>query len=321
MIRDSQSRKWQITINNPIEKGYTHEKIKQIIEEIKPIVYWCMSDEIGENETFHTHLYIACSSGVRFSTIKNKFDGGHFEMAQGTSQQNRDYIFKQGEKWGKDKKKETNLKDSHEEQGELPLERPGTRNDLNDLYDMIRDNMTNAEIIRLHPQYMFQIDRIERARQTIKEEEFSNTYRQLEVVYIHGPTGTGKTRSVMEVFGYSNVYRVTDYEHPFDSYKQQDVVIFEEFRSSLKIADMLNYLDGYPLELPARYANKVACYTKVYIITNIPLERQYKTVQDDAPETWAAFKRRIPNNNIVYFGDGKTEDEWIQEDLPFPIEA
>ncbi len=32
--------------------------------------------------------------------------------------------------------------------------------------------------------------------------------------------------------------------------KGQDVIVFEEFRSSLKIQDMLNYLDGYPCELP-----------------------------------------------------------------------
>ena len=97
----------------------------------------------------------------------------------------------------------------------------------------------------------------------------------------------------MEDYGYDKVFRVTNYEHPFDSYKSEDVIVFEEFRSSLKIEDMLNYLDGYPLRLPCRYADKVACYTKVYIITNIPLEEQYPSVQQNHPETWAAFLRRI----------------------------
>ena len=69
--------------------------------------------------------------------------------------------------------------------------------------------------------------------------------------------------------------------------------MFEEFRSNLLVGDMLNYLDGYPVELPCRYANKVACYTNVYIISNIPLEQQYPNVQTDSPETWAAFRRRI----------------------------
>ena len=75
----------------------------------------------------------------------------------------------------------------------------------------------------------------------------------------------------MEKYGYSNVFRVTDYIHPFDSSKNHSVIIFEEFRSSLKIQDMLNYLDGYPCELSARYNNKTACYLEVYIISNILL--------------------------------------------------
>ena len=43
-------------------------------------------------------------------------------------------------------------------------------------------------------------------------------------------------------YGYSNVYQVTNYEHPFDGYQGQNVIIFEEFRSSLKIDDMLKFL-------------------------------------------------------------------------------
>lgn len=35
-----------------------------------------------------------------------------------------------------------------------------------------------------------------------------------------------------------------------------------------------NILDGYPLELPCRYANKQACYTEVYLVSNLPLERR-----------------------------------------------
>ena len=115
----------------------------------------------------------------------------------------------------------------------------------------------------------------------------------MHTVYIWGETGAGKTRSIMEQHGYSKVYRVTDYAHPFDNYKGQDVILFEEFRSSLPLAAMLNYLDGYPVELPCRYANKVAIYTKVYLVSNIPLDEQYRNIQKDEPESWKAFNRRI----------------------------
>jgi hypothetical protein len=213
-------------------------------------------------------------------------------MCNGTSQQNRDYVRKEG-KWEKDKKKETNLIDTFEEFGEMPIERQGARNDLSDLYDLIKSGYSNYEIITENTQYMFSVDKIERARQIIKEEEFKNKFRDLDVTYIYGSTGTGKTRGIMEKYGYENIYRVTDYKNPFDGYKGQDVLVFEEFRNSLKIQDMLNYLDGYPLVLPCRYSNKIACFTKVYIVTNMSLAEQYLSIQEEHLETWLAFKRRI----------------------------
>lgn len=316
-MKDTRSRKWQITINNPKEKGFDHERIKEQLGTFKSCVYWCMSDEIGETGTYHTHIFMACSDAVRFSTIKKKFERAHFEMAKGTSKENRDYIFKEG-KWEKDKKKETNLPETHEEFGDMPVERQGQRNDLIDLYDMIKQGLSNFDIIEENPAYMMHIDKIERARQIVKEEKFKNVLRDLEVTYIWGDTGTGKTRSVMDHYGYENVYRITDYDHPFDSYKGQDVVIFEEFRSSLKIQEMLNYLDRYPLELPCRYLNKIACYTKVYIISNIPLTCQYDLIQQCYPETWEAFCRRI--YNIQHFTrEQPVEDEKIEgfEQLSF----
>lgn len=314
-MKDSRSRKWQITINNPQEKGFTHEKIKELIKEFKSLVYWCMSDEVGENGTYHTHLYLHNSNALRFSTLKKRFEGAHFEMASGTASQNKDYVFKEG-KWLDDKKADTNLRDTHEEGGDVPIERQGQRNDLIDLYDMIKAGFDNYSIIEENPNFMFDIDKIERARQVVKENEYRKTFRNLHVTYVYGRTKTGKTRSVMEKYGYENVYRVTDYDHPFDGYKGQDVLVFEEFRSSLKVQDMLNYLDGYPLELPCRYANKVACFTKVYIITNISLNDQYSSVQRYQGETWQALLRRI--NEVKVFNSSEDvkiydTDEYVQK--------
>lgn len=300
---DVRSRKWLITINNPIEKGYTHEILRGLIAETKQCVYWCMSDETGlDTGTYHTHVYLACSSAVRFSVLFKRFEGAHFDVARGTSEDNRNYVFKIG-KWANDKKVETNHQDTHEEDGEMPIERQGARNDLTDLYDMVKQGLSDFEILEIAPQFMLHMDKIERCRQTVMEEKFKTTWRDLHVTYIYGETGSGKTRSVMDKYGYDKVFRVTDYEHPFDGYKSQSVIVFEEFRSNLRIGDMLNYLDGYPVELRCRYANKVACFTDVFIISNISLRDQYRDVQRQQCETWDAFLRRI--HEVQIFKGGK----------------
>lgn len=63
----------------------------------------------------------------------------------------------------------------------------------------------------------------------------------------------------------------------------------------------MNYLDGYPLKLEARYSDKTACYTKLYIISNISLEEQYPNIRDEQREVWKAFLRRI--KRVIYFKD------------------
>ena len=60
--------------------------------------------------------------------------------------------------------------------------------------------------------------------------------------------------------------------------------------------------------LAARYSDKVACYTKVIITSNLPLSAQYVMEQHQKPETYKAFLRRInfveefmPNGTVKRF--------------------
>lgn len=302
------SRKWQITLNNPQPKGYTHEKIKAELHALKSLKYYCMSDKIGN--THHTHIYVCFSSPVRFSTLKNHFPQAHLEKAYGSSNENKDYIFKDG-KWVNDKKKETNLADTHEEWGTLPEERQGARNDYAELYELIQEGKSNFAIIDEKPDFINQLERIDRVRQIVQEEAFKEIFRNLNVSYFYGETGSGKTRSVMEKFGYSNVYRITNYKNPFDQYQGQDVIVFEEFQSSIPINQMLIYLDGYPVALPCRYADKIACYTKVYILSNIDIREQYTDIQHHNHETWKAFLRRI--NTIKVFTQNDIKEYTVKD--------
>lgn len=312
MEKDTRSRKWQITINNPVDKGFTHDKLKELLGSYTGIKYWCMCDEIGgKTSTYHTHIFIYVPNTIRFSSIKNKFEGAHIEMARGTCEQNYQYIRKEG-KWEKDAKKETNLIDTFEDWGEMPIERQGARNDIEDMYAMIKQGMTISEIIEEDPNLCTRIDTIKKARSVYLQGLYKNKRRlDLEVHYVCGKTGKGKTRSIMDKYGDENVYRVTNYKNPFDMYECQKVIVFEEFRSSIMISDMLNYLDVYPLSLPARFTDQVACYNVVYIVTNWELEMQYSNVQSTDKETWNAFLRRI--NDVTVKDDTTKYYESIEK--------
>lgn len=295
---------YQLTINAPIEKGFTHEQITKIIRcNFKTIVYFCMADEQGS--LFHTHVFVVFASRVRFSMIKRYFPEAHIEKCRGSVSDNVNYIKKPG-KWELDEtKQEKKIEGTFEEFGTQPPDSKGKRSDMSELYQMVLDNMTNAEILAINQDYILQIDKLDKIRITVLTERYKETVRlDLEVTYISGATGTGKTRGVMESNGYANVYRVTDYLHPFDGYNCQSVICFDEFRSSLKLKEMLLYCDIYPIELPSRYANKFACYNKVFIISNWSLEKQYSEIQREDVESWEAFLRRI-HKVILYDSSGR----------------
>lgn len=317
-MADTQSRKYQLTLNNPSDKQLDHDAIKAKLAQLTSADYWCMADEVGlETQTPHTHIYIQLRSPARFSRIKKLFPDAHIEQARGSAADNKAYVQKSG-KWANDSKADTSVPGTFEEWGELPDEPgQGYRTDIGAVYEMIADGMSNAEIMSANPDYAAQISRMDKIRQDILEARYRDEFRQLDVTYIFGPTATGKTRGVMEQHGYSSVYRVTDYTHPFDRYAQEPVLLFDEFRSSLMVGDMLDYLDGYPLALPARYANRQACYTTVYLISNIDLSEQYRNVQENEPATWRAFLRRI-HHVVEYKADGSTIEHGNAMDYVFP---
>lgn len=298
------SRKYQITINNPIEHGFTHEIINEIMKKFK-WEYYCLCDETGtEEKTPHTHLFFYSKNAVLFDTVKSYFPPAHIETCKGSCQENRDYIRKEGKYLNGDKK-ETNIIETFEEYGELPLDKTSKNETVSEhVLQMIENGYTNAEIIREYPSYQTKIHHLDRTRQTLLEDNHKTEFRKLSVHYIYGVSRTGKTRFVMDTYGYENVYRVSDYKNPFDGYKSQSVLLLDEYNNGISFELLLKLLEGYPLNLPARYCDKLACYTEVYIVSNLPLDKQYEDVQYNNPEQWNALINRISTITRYVFTNG-----------------
>ena len=307
MENNTQARKWALVINNPLEAGLDHAAIREILRRFAPS-YFCMADEIATTGTYHTHIFLLAPSPIRFSTIKNRFPTAHIEKAYGSAKANRAYILKEGH-WADTDKAETSVSGTFEEWGDLPAEKEEEAPEMFKLIQDLRAGKPVMEIIEDNPKLAFRIREIETLRQAILEEKYSAENRALEVTYLYGASGTGKTRGIFEKHDRKSICRITDYGSRngvrFDAYHCQDVLVLEEFHSQIPISAMLNYLDIYPLTLPARYTDRIACYTKVYITSNIPLEEQYRDIQRYQMETWRAFLRRV-QNVIEYLPDGST---------------
>ena len=302
---NTQGRRWCLTINNPEQ---TDEEFEMYLTQLEHIKYSIFQREKGEIEgTIHFQVFLIFTIGKRFSTIKNYFPRAHIEQAKGTNVQCREYC----------SKKDTRVSGPYEN-GQFAEER--ARTDKQGFLQMACAGLSDREIRDLYPSlYLDKYKEIPSIYRRSLKEQFKNKTRDVEVTYIYGPAGSGKTSYIYNHYKPEEFYRVTLYNNSaFDDYKDEGVIVFDEFNSSFRITDMNHYLDRYYIPLPARYDNRFSMYTKVYIISNLPLSKQYVDIQDRDPEIYKALLRRIDNiiridSTGIYFE--KKKNAAVQEEM------
>ena len=245
---DKQVRRYCITINNPEE---TDEQMFEYLKNIEHIKYFIFSREQGKKEgTIHFQMFLIFTIGKRFLTIKKLFPKAHIEPAKGSNNQNRDYC----------SKGDTHISGPFE-YGEFAEERG--RTDLRNFFDMVNAGASDYELQCLFPKlYEKNVSKLPSFRNAKIMSDYGKKLREdLIVTYIYGSTGVGKTYCIMKKYDNGSFYRITDYiRDPWQDYVDQKIVVFDEFRSQFPMVNMLNFLDIYPVSLPARFSNKITCY-------------------------------------------------------------
>ena len=301
---NTKAQTWLCTLNNPTMTD--DEFFNDFLKSLESIKYFIGQREQGEETgTEHFQFYIEFEFARHFKTVKSVLPPGtHIEQRKGTKKQAREYCCKP----------ETRVGEVYE-YGEFIEERQ--RTDLHNIIAAIKAGMSLNDLRDDYEAQFFMFQKkFETERAIYLDKKFGNIFRDMNVSYIYGKTGTGKTRSIAQKYGYRNIFRVTEYDQrAFDNYDGQDIIIFEEFRSSFKIAQMLNYLDGHTCRLPCRFYDKTACFTQVFITTNISLDKQYPNIQQEEPATYDAFVRRIHN---IYNYDNAGHRQLLENGEPNP---
>lgn len=229
----------------------------------------------------HWQIYVEHSTPIRFSTLRKLLPSAHLEPRRGSKRQAFDYCTKE----------DTRVSDPVE-WGELDLEdRQGQRSDLAVIHEAVLSGASLEEVLTQFPQALRNVNGLRELISLRDRRKFSTVERDVEVYYLSGAAGIGKTSTVLGSYAPDEVYRVTNYKHPFDSYDGQPVLILDEFDGQLDFDFMLNLLDRYPLELPARYRNKWAAFSTVWIISNKRFAQQYSAQR--IGEHGKAFARRF----------------------------
>ena len=304
-----QSRKWQLTINNPADCGLDHEHIKLGLAQLPSLTYYCMADEIGlKSGTPHTHIFFVTRSPVRFGRIKKLFPTAHIELAVGTAQENRDYITKSG-KWADDEKADTRIEGTFEEWGELSEEAQGFRSDLADIEEMIADGMRPDEIMRQCFAFR-KFERMIRSAYFDKRKRETPTKRKVAVHYIVEESGTGKSYTytqLCEEHDEEDIFFLTDYENGgFDLYCGEHILFMDEYKGQFTFGQLLTITDCYKAQIHARYANAIALWDEIYITSVYPPEELYKQMVSAnvrGIDRQKQLFRRITDITLCYIDD------------------
>ena len=294
------ARRWVLTLNNPDK---TDEDMVKYIESLEHIKYSIFQRERGHlKETEHFQMFLIFTIGKRFSTIKTLFPEAHIEACKGSNVQCRDYCSKQ----------DTRVSGPYEI-GEFQEERG--RTDIKTIEELLKADADDKTIRELMPNaYQRYYNYIQTLRQNLLREEHSNKIKENFIcIYIYGKSGIGKTSSFFNEYG-NKAYFVKNYnKDPWFSYKNQDLVVFDEFRSQFDFSDMLNYIDLYPVELSRRYNDMYGNYTKAVIMCNDPPRMQYEWWYKNRYESWEGFLRRI--HFVLEFQKDKIYVEKASKDI------
>lgn len=151
-------------------------------------------------------------------------------------------------------------------------------------------------------------------------------WREVKVFIYWGDTGTGKTRGVMEEARAippndegraMSVYKKMRGEF-FDRYTGARGLLLDEFpemkqgQHVIPLAYLLEICDGHPLTVNIKGGSANSKWDHVWICSNIPPSKWYPNAH---PSQWAAFRRRVPDENVFHYVRGENgEVERIQGD-------
>lgn len=289
--KNPEARRWMLTLP---ESEYDQAEVEKRLGKYKAVVG--QLEEAPTTGYRHWQLYLEAKSPIRFSTLRNLFPKGHYKPARETRIACVRYCTKEDSYAGV----RLNL-------GKIDLTvKQGKRTDLDSYLEQIMlEGKSADEVIHDDPRAVPYASHLRQLELIRDRETWGKKFREVEVHYIHGGTRTGKTSALFETYGYTDVYRVPNWKNPFDGYRGQDILLLDEYNTSVPMVDLLKILEGYPLEVSARYADKIAKFTKVFIVSNLELSEQHQTIQQEHPKQWAAFKARLTSiSEMVVAGEG-----------------
>jgi len=262
---DMKSRSWAYTINN-----YTQEHIGRVIEMIQSAVYGIAGFEVGKKTgTPHIQGYVHWKDAKSFSQMMKFVHFSYVKPASREAQVNAVYC-----------KKESKILC---EMGVMP--RQGQRTDLERTYAMLRSGCSMQQITDAG----VNLQCIKTAYEWLKYNESARESGP-ECIWLHGPTGSGKSYYATKKLG-PNYYKApAALESFWEGYDGQENVLIDDFRPGrCTFAFLLELLDDYKLRLPVKGSSRQFRAKRVYITAPVSPEEMFE---------WEACEKPVKGSHV-----------------------
>lgn len=267
----------------------------------RSLTYGVCQLELGtQNKKLHLQGYLHRENPTTRNVVKRGLGPtAHLEPARGSALENRVYCTKDSDR----------LEGTEPwEWGELPAQ--GKRSDLDEALAVLAEEGSDGmrTIRERWPRLWLMHGRRFKEFLLDRYDDLERPDGPRRVIYLWGPSGSGKSRWVAENFDRREVYRPTDNgtRYWWDGYRPDvhRVVHFEEFRGTHSFNDILQWTDRYHVEVELKGTKKIPLTSDVIIFTT-NLDPKFIHW---LPGQRAAFERRC---EIIYF-QGEVAQKWSE---------
>lgn len=261
------ARNYQLTIN-PIKLD-RYEEIKEYLLGFEPnYLYSCIEE--NKRGSLHMHIYVQFKKQIKLSTKKTC--GAHIEICKGTPQENKNYIDK--------------------------IKRAYNTNNIIDEIGTIRLNEFKSNLaISLMEKELEEVETKEfktwKEVKTIKSFTKKDIYKpQVEVTYIYGESGIGKSKKVFEMLEEDEKFDRVKFSNGFWIGVNQMLPVktcwYDDFRDSqMPAVEFINFIDYYKNQMNIKYCPSwTNQYEKIYITSIQSPHEIYKNLPDETREQW-----------------------------------